>query len=139
MELANLHITGLIDFGDLVHTFVMSEIAISIADCMKEDDLLGSSGYLLAGYQSRFPLPSHEFDLLYYFVSARLCTVAVISGDQYRLFSTNESLATTNWRRLEQFWQIPKPQVDEAWRDAIGRHCGHHEGEGSSVQATVGC
>ena len=48
----SLHITVLIDFGDLVHTFVMSEIAISIADCMKEDDILGSSGYLLAGYQS---------------------------------------------------------------------------------------
>lgn len=128
-NLKHFHITGLIDFGDLTHTFLICEIAISMASFMNEEDLLGRSGCVLAGYQSRFPLSTHEIELLYYFVSACLCATAIISNDQCRLFSTNETIATTNWKLLKTFWQEPKSQVDQVWADVARKFSQHHQSE----------
>ena len=85
-------ISGLVDFGDMRHSCLLFELANTIASFIDEDDVLGVSGYIIAGYQSVFPLPGQEFDLLYDLVSARLCQVFLITSGHEKECPSNDYL-----------------------------------------------
>lgn len=85
-------ISGLIDFGDMRYSCLLFELATAIASFTNEDDVLESSGYLIAGYQAVFPLPGLEFELLYEVVCARLCQVFLITSKQEKECPNNEYL-----------------------------------------------
>lgn len=85
-------ISGLLDFGDMRHSCLLFELANTIASFIDEDDVLGASGYIIAGYQSVFPLPVQEFDLLHDVVSARLCQVFLITSGHEKGSPRNDYL-----------------------------------------------
>ena len=56
---------GIIDFGDLLHSCLVFELAINIAHIILfSPDPLTAAGHIIAGYNSVRPLPQKEFDLL---------------------------------------------------------------------------
>ena len=119
-------ITGLVDFGDMRYSFLLSELANTLASFLSEDHGLLDSGYILAGYQSIFPLPDLELDLLYYFVAARLCQVFLITSDHIATTENPkneylEKLLVEYRAHLKVWCAYSKDDVEEAWRGVFTR------------------
>jgi Ser/Thr protein kinase RdoA (MazF antagonist) len=74
-------LTGLIDFGDMVHTILVAEPAIACAYAMLDnDDPLAARDDLVAGYEDARPLSDLEKDLLPDLIVARLCNSLLMSA-----------------------------------------------------------
>ncbi|MEM7357053.1 MAG: aminotransferase class III-fold pyridoxal phosphate-dependent enzyme, partial [Acidobacteriota bacterium] len=66
-------IAGLIDFGDVVHTATVCEVAIAMASVMLERrEPLDAASQVLRGYHAVFPLEQVELDVLFDLILARL-------------------------------------------------------------------
>ncbi len=111
---------GLIDFGDMVYTATVSELAIACAYMMLDnDDPITAAGHVVGGYDELRPLSSLERSLLYDLIAARLCASALMStGAQvdepdnvYRMISSEQV-----WRLLERLSTI---DPDDAARQII--------------------
>ena len=67
-------ITGLIDFGDMVHSHLINELAITAAYAlMGQEDPLTTLRYLVAGYHKIRPLKDEELGVLFSLIALRLC------------------------------------------------------------------
>ena len=74
-------ITGIIDFGDMMHGPLIFELAIAGADAsIDADDPVGAICELAAGYDIDLPLEPDEIDLLWDLVLARHATTLVIQA-----------------------------------------------------------
>ena len=111
--------SGLIDFGDSVHTCYLFELAIMLAYgmCEKENPV-EFVGYMFRGYREVFPLSREELDCLYYAVLARLC-LSMVSGEyrftlepqnSYILYSVTEA-----WKLINILLDLTKRGVEEIW------------------------
>ncbi|MBT8100895.1 MAG: aminotransferase class III-fold pyridoxal phosphate-dependent enzyme, partial [Gammaproteobacteria bacterium] len=78
-------ITGLIDFGDMLHGTLVAEIAMSIDADAEKDHLLDRLCATAAGYDAAYPLEEAEIDLLFDVVVARLALTAVIGSSRAAL------------------------------------------------------
>ncbi len=67
-------VTGLIDFGDMVYTALINNLAIACTYAMlNTDNPLHAASLVVKGYHEKFPVTTQELDLLYYLIAARLC------------------------------------------------------------------
>jgi 4-aminobutyrate aminotransferase-like enzyme/Ser/Thr protein kinase RdoA (MazF antagonist) len=86
-------ISGLIDFGDMVHTHVINELAITCAYAlMGQSDILTTLKTIVAGYHSVKPLQENELDVLYALIALRLCTTVCNSALAIQQQPENEYL-----------------------------------------------
>ena len=72
-------ITGLIDFGDIVHSHIVNELAIACAYALmgeksSQQNVLSAFKAIVAGYHQVRPLQDIELEVLYSLVALRLCT-----------------------------------------------------------------
>src|SRR5690606_20356386 len=59
-------VVGLIDFGDLVHSYTVAEVAVAAAYAMLgKPDPLPAAAAVVAGYHGAFPLHEAEVDVLF--------------------------------------------------------------------------
>jgi Ser/Thr protein kinase RdoA (MazF antagonist) len=88
--------TGLLDFGDMVHSATVCELAIALAYAMlHEDDPLASAAAVIRGYHAVNPLTEDEQSVLYALIQARLAASLCYSahnrarnpGDPYQVVS----------------------------------------------------
>ena len=112
-------LTGLIDFGDCVHSCYLFELAIMLAYGMVEkENPVEFVGPMFQGYHSVFPLSQEELGCLYYAVLARLCQSAVNGEYRYTLEPWNSYLLTTPpeaWKLMKMLLSLGKKCVDEMW------------------------
>ncbi len=74
-------VAGLIDFGDMVHSATVTDLAIAAAYVMTgKNDPLGAAAHVVAGYNGELPLTDAERRVLYPLMLARLCMSVVISA-----------------------------------------------------------
>jgi 4-aminobutyrate aminotransferase-like enzyme/Ser/Thr protein kinase RdoA (MazF antagonist) len=72
-------VTGLIDFGDMVHGPLIAELAVAGGDVVLETaDPMGSAAALVAGYHSVLPLEADELAVLFDGILARLAVTLAI-------------------------------------------------------------
>jgi 4-aminobutyrate aminotransferase-like enzyme len=84
---------GLIDFGDMVHTITVGELAIASAYAMlKVDDPRRAAADVRAGYEEELPLETLESQLLPDLIVARLCASLLLSAQARQSASDNEYL-----------------------------------------------
>jgi 4-aminobutyrate aminotransferase-like enzyme/Ser/Thr protein kinase RdoA (MazF antagonist) len=84
-------IGGLIDFGDMVYTAVINNVAVACTYAMLgHQDPLHAAGLVVKGYHQVNPLSAEELDLLYYLVAARLCISVTQSAYNASMDSSNE-------------------------------------------------
>lgn len=70
----NQAVTGIIDFGDIVHAPLIQELAVCLTyACFDKEDPLQWAVHVLSAYHAVLPLKEEETDLLYYLVAGRLC------------------------------------------------------------------
>ena len=68
-------ITGIIDFGDVVFSPSINELAIAVSYMgLGSEDPLSNISEVIKGYHQKFPIEEKELNILYYLIAARLCT-----------------------------------------------------------------
>ena len=102
---------GLIDFGDMVHSATVTDLAIAAAYVMTgKHDPLGAAAHVVAGFEAELPLSDAERRVLYPLILARLCVSVVISAarraraPEVAYYRVHEQPA---WAVLEQLAHVP--------------------------------
>ncbi len=86
-------VASVIDFGDMVHTYTICELAIAAAYAMMgKADPLSAAAHVVAGYHEVFPLTEAELAVLYPLICMRLCISVVNSAYQQKLEPHNDYL-----------------------------------------------
>ena len=79
-------VSSVIDFGDMVHTCTVCNLAVAAAYAMLDKpDPLAAAAHVVAGYHQVFPLTEQELALLYPLICARLCISVVNSAYQQQV------------------------------------------------------
>ena len=86
-------IVGLIDFGDMVHSYVVAELAVAIAYAvLGKADPLAVASTIAAGYDQQNPLTEIERQILWPLVLMRLCMSVCLAAEQQRQQPDNQYL-----------------------------------------------
>jgi len=103
-------ISGVIDFGDMVHTQTINEVAIVCAYAMLDKiDPLSAAKTIVAGYHQVFPLTEPELAVLFDLICMRLCMSVCHAANQYRHEPDNQYLRISEqpaWELLEKLADI---------------------------------
>lgn len=76
------NISGLIDFGDAMHTQTINELAIGCAYAgMHVPDPIGAMRDVVAGYHATFPLEEAELPLLFHLIIGRLLITVATAAE----------------------------------------------------------
>jgi 4-aminobutyrate aminotransferase-like enzyme/Ser/Thr protein kinase RdoA (MazF antagonist) len=117
-------IAGLIDFGDMVYTALINNLAVACTYAMFDAaDPLQAAAWVVSGYHHAYPLTEQETDLLYWLIAARLCISVTQSAWNSANGSTNEHHFVTEkhaWQLLEYLIQCNPIKAQDAFRKACG-------------------
>ncbi|MDI9340963.1 MAG: aminotransferase class III-fold pyridoxal phosphate-dependent enzyme, partial [Sediminibacterium sp.] len=117
-------ITGLIDFGDMVYTALVNNLAVTCTYAMlHHPDPLEAAVNIVSGYHQCYSLTTDELDILYYLIAARLCISVTQSSYNASLDSNNEHHFITEkpaWELLQQLIRINPLKAQDSFRKACG-------------------
>lgn len=120
----NEQITGFIDFGDIVYSNLINEIAIAIAyGVTNTNKPMAFAAEMVRGYHQVFPLQEAEIELLYYLIAVRLCTTVCMAAYTISLHPENEYIMISvkpAWNLLEKWIKINSDTAENAFREAAG-------------------
>lgn len=115
-------IVGIIDFGDMVHTYTVFELAITMTYAMFEkDDPLTAASHIVRGYHEILPLTESELEMLFYLIGARLCISVTMSAYRKTVEPDNEYLTISEkpaWALLEKLLEINPELAFQTFRVA---------------------
>lgn len=86
-------VTGLIDFGDIVYSWTVGNLAVALAYVvLGKDDPFAAATYVIDGYTQEFPLLDEEREALWSLVRLRLAMSVCLAAYQLRQRPENEYL-----------------------------------------------
>jgi Ser/Thr protein kinase RdoA (MazF antagonist) len=86
-------VSGLIDFGDIVYSWTIGNLAVALAYVvLGKDDPLVAAKYVIDGYRQEFELHDEELDVLWKLVRLRLAMSVCLAAHQLRQRPENEYL-----------------------------------------------
>lgn len=131
---SNNKISGLIDFGDMVYSHLINNLAVACTYAMLgQPDPLQSASWVVQGYHLNCPLTEQEVQILYYLIAARLCISVTRSAKQASGKSDNEHHFITEkraWELLFSLIQINPLKAHDSFRRACGFSPLIHENQG---------
>jgi len=113
---------GLLDFGDMVYSAVVCDLAIALAYALLDQpDPLSAAVPIIRAYHARFTLTECEIAALYPLMTARLCmslcyaayNAQVKRGDAYQLVTAGPA-----WMLLQHLVAIPEATVHNLFHRA---------------------
>ncbi len=105
-------IVGLIDFGDMVYTHTINELAISCAYAiMKQSDPANVIINMVKGYHQHRPLKLAEVQSLYYLIALRLCTTLCNAAEAIKKEPDNEYLVISTLPAIDALKQLQKVNI----------------------------
>lgn len=118
-------ITGLIDFGDMVRSWTVAELAVACAyAAMEAGDPVDICRRIARGYHAAYPLREPEVDALFDLVRLRLCLSVVVSAVRAGHEPRNDYLVIGQkpaWELLHRLEAEPGPELAAyRLRDACG-------------------
>ncbi len=120
----NQQVVGLIDFGDIVHSYTIGELAVAIAYAILEkDDPLAVVAELVKGYHQEFPLTEAEIAALFGLVGMRVSASICLAAHQLSQRPGDEYLNISQEpiRKTLPIWLKIHPRFAEAaFRQACG-------------------
>jgi len=120
----NQEIRGLIDFGDMVHSWTVADPAVAIAYAvLDQPGPLSIASHLLRGYHQSHPLDAEECAAVFDLVKLRLCLSACVAAHQLRERPDDEYLAISQApirRTLPGLSRIPVRFAEATFRNACG-------------------
>ncbi|MHA2356032.1 MAG: aminotransferase class III-fold pyridoxal phosphate-dependent enzyme [Candidatus Thorarchaeota archaeon] len=115
---------GILDFGDMVLTHTINELAVAIAYAiLDKPDPVGAASKIVGGFHSKYPLTEIEIELLFPLVLARLATSIAVAEYQTQLEPDNQYLLISQkkvWSLLERLMDIHPRFAAYAFRQACG-------------------
>jgi 4-aminobutyrate aminotransferase-like enzyme/Ser/Thr protein kinase RdoA (MazF antagonist) len=120
----NQRVVGIIDFGDMVYSYTIGNLAIAIAYAILEkSDPLQTAAHMVKGYHRAHPLTKDEIRSLFLMVCMRLCMSACIAGHQLKERPDNAYLAISQLpiqRTLPALSEIHPRFAEAVFRQACG-------------------
>jgi 4-aminobutyrate aminotransferase-like enzyme/Ser/Thr protein kinase RdoA (MazF antagonist) len=120
----NGKVSGIIDFGDMCHSWIINEVGVAITYVMMEkEDPLQIASELIKGYCKIFPLEEIELQVLYFLVAGRLCTSVCNSAYTKTLKPDSEYITISErpaWKLLRKWLVINPVKAEDAFRKAAG-------------------
>jgi 4-aminobutyrate aminotransferase-like enzyme/Ser/Thr protein kinase RdoA (MazF antagonist) len=117
-------VTGIVDFGDMVHSYRVGDLAIAIAYAiLGSTDPLSIAATVVRGYTEHVTLGDDELAALYGLIVLRLCTSLCIAADQTRQRPDNVYLGVSQSsiaQTLPTLADIPFQLAEAVLRDAGG-------------------
>lgn len=117
-------VISVIDFGDMLHTCTVFEVAIAAAYALLDKpDPLASAAQVVAGYHAAYPLTESEIALLFDLICARLMVSVVNSAQRKRLHPDDSYITISErpaWDALETLTKIPPRFAHYTFRQACG-------------------
>ena len=124
VEQSGQRVVGVVDFGDMVHSYRIADLAIGIAYAiLGADDPLDVACEIVRGYVKEMPISESELAALYGLISLRLCASACIAAEQSRQQPSNAYLSVSQRairETLPRLAAIPFKLAEAAFRDAAG-------------------
>ncbi len=119
-----MRVTGIVDFGDMVHGYAVADLAIAAAYAMLgADDPLAAIAQLVRGHAAVAPLAEVELRALFGLSLMRLAMSACIAAHQRRLRPDNDYLDVSQSairRVLPQLARVPFRLAEAICREAAG-------------------
>lgn len=119
-----MRIMGLIDFGDMIYSYKLADLAVVCAYAMlNKQNPLQAACRITAGYNSRIPLRENELLVLYDLIQLRLMMSVCISAHQKKLNPENQYLCISEksvWALLENMRDISPDFIHYSLRSACG-------------------
>lgn len=118
------HVAGVIDFGDMHHGWIASEVAVAVAYAiLGKNDPLAAAREIVRGFHHAYPLNEPEIAALFSLVGMRLAVSVVNSAirktqkpdDEYVVISEENA-----WAALEHLAKIHPRFAHYTLRDACG-------------------
>ena len=120
-------VTGVIDFGDMVETCMVFELAVAAAYALLETpDPITAATHVIGGYHSANPVTELEQSVLFDLIMMRLCISVTISTYQSKQNPANEYLVISQrpaWNALNQLATVDPAEA----RRAIHATCGSNQ------------
>ena len=118
------HVTGIVDFGDMVHGLTIGELAIAAAYAMLDAaDPLSVLWHLVHGYQARRAIGEPELAAVFGLAALRLCMSACLAAYQQRRHPDHAYLGVSQAplaRTLPRLARIPFGIAAATARTACG-------------------
>jgi len=115
-------VVGLIDFGDMIYTYTVGDLAVAMAYVLLDkDDPLAVAMPLVAGYTREHPLDELEIDALYGLVLMRLCMSVCLAAYQQQQRPENDYLEISQrsiLRSLPRLANLDSREAAAAFRGA---------------------
>jgi 4-aminobutyrate aminotransferase-like enzyme/Ser/Thr protein kinase RdoA (MazF antagonist) len=117
-------VTGIVDFGDLVHSYTVADVAVAAAYAMlRKRDPLAAASHVVRGYAAAYPLQDDELAALFPLICLRLCLSAVLAAHQRAQAPANAYLSISEapvWALLQRLVQIHPHLAHYRLRHAAG-------------------
>ena len=124
VESRDQSVTGIVDFGDMTHSFRVADLAIAIAYAiLGSDDPLAVAATIVRGYRETMAITDEELAALFGLVAMRLCTSVCIAADQQQQRPDNDYLGVSQSaiaRMLPILAGIPFSLAEAVFREAAG-------------------
>ncbi len=123
-NLSDPEVKAIVDFGDVIHTQVINDLAIAVAYAvMGKPDPLGAALPLVEGYHNQFPLVEEELEFLYNLVAMRLVISVTRAALNRKAEPDNKYLSISEkpaWEVLKRWKQIGAEFALYSFRRACG-------------------
>jgi 4-aminobutyrate aminotransferase-like enzyme/Ser/Thr protein kinase RdoA (MazF antagonist) len=130
-------VVGLIDFGDMVWSYTVGDLAVAISYVvLDKTDPLAAAVQMIAGYTDEYPLNKGEIEALYGLVLMRLCMSVCLAVHQQQQRPDNDYLEISQrsiTNSLPGLAAIDLQTAAAAFRDA----CGMTQRSGNEKAATL--
>ncbi|HSQ35081.1 MAG TPA: aminotransferase class III-fold pyridoxal phosphate-dependent enzyme, partial [Candidatus Binatia bacterium] len=117
-------VVGIIDFGDMVYSATIAELAVAIAYAILDrPDPLDIAAQIAAGFHAVFPIAENEFTVLFDLVRLRLCLSACLAVYQQGQRPQDEYLSISQEaikRTLPALFRIQRRFAAAKFRHACG-------------------
>jgi hydroxylysine kinase len=109
-------VTGILDFGDMVKTPLVTDLAIAAGyHAAKGDDVMQSLAEFIAAYHEILPLEAREIGILPELIMARFVTTLVITSWRAKAYPENSVYILRNapaaWAGLRQVLSVPRDEA----------------------------
>jgi Ser/Thr protein kinase RdoA (MazF antagonist) len=117
----NQHVIGIIDLGDMVYSYTVSDLAVAVAYAiLKKPDPLAAAAPIVRRYHLENPLTENEISTLFGLICMRLCMSVCIAAHQQRQHPDNPYLAISQQPIRET---LPKlARIHPRFAEAVFRH-----------------